>query len=267
MDAGKDSDDSSMPLKSLKRTRSLSQFFQYHFRRSNTNIFDSIQHPSHPFKLSQIFHLHTHPNPKPHFQDSFSYPLFPRLMTRNSHGKLVMLGESGAGKTSLINSMSGSLFSAEHTSTIGGQFSTFNIRVSHEVITIDVWDTAGQEVYRSLVEFYVRGAGAAILVTDVTDQLSFGALPMWIAFARTHVPSIQILLFANKCDVEGDWPVDELAKFARENECELFVGSAKTGIAVKEVFERAAGAVRDGGSAPAISSRELEGRSEKKNCC
>jgi small GTP-binding protein len=193
-------------------------------------------------------------------------------MTRKIRAKVVMLGESGAGKTSIVERMCHNFFSPEHNATVGGTFVSVNLSLHGETITLDVWDTAGQEVYRSLVSFYARDAQGAILVTDPTERAALLSLPKWITFARSQVPRVKILLFANKGDLANRRVVslDELAEFARENDCAFAHGSAKTGQGVADVFEKIAESIQ-AESQLEIDSPEyrqsLEGDGPTKKCC
>jgi small GTP-binding protein len=193
-------------------------------------------------------------------------------MARKVRAKVILLGDSGTGKTSIVQRMSRNVFSPEHNATIGGQFVSLILCVHGETVTLDIWDTAGQEVYRSLVSFYARDAQGAILVADPTDGAALLSLPKWISFARSYVPQVKILLFANKDDLANRRVVslDELAQFARDNDCSFAHGSAKTGQGVTDVFERIAESIQSETQieASAPEPQQLtEGGGSKEGCC
>jgi small GTP-binding protein len=154
--------------------------------------------------------------------------------------KIVMVGDSGVGKTAIVSRMSEGTFLPGHIPTVGAQFVTGNLSIDGNRLPFELWDTAGQEVYRSLVGFYARDARGALLVVDVTSRQSFDSLAEWLKFVRGESPGVKLVLFANKIDmVEQRVLTNEVLKaFADQNGLDLFQGSAKTGQAVPDAFER-----------------------------
>jgi small GTP-binding protein len=193
-------------------------------------------------------------------------------MARKIRAKIIMLGDSGTGKTSIVQRMCHNVFSPEHNATIGGQFVSLTLCLHGETVALDIWDTAGQEGYRALVSFYTRDAQGAILVADPTDGAALLSLPKWITFVRSHVPQVKILLFANKDDLANRRVVslDELAQFARDNDCGFAHGSAKTGQGVPDVFERIAESIQTEttpDASPSETRQLTEGDGSKEACC
>jgi small GTP-binding protein len=187
--------------------------------------------------------------------------------------KLIFLGESQVGKTSIIHKGLHGTLQGSSTSTIGCVSATITVRIRHGPVTLQVWDTAGQEVYRSLVHIYVRGARLAIIVVDVTERTSLDAVDQRLEVVRTGLPAMTpVFLVANKIDLvdEIEVPEDELKRVADANSLRLFRTSAKTGEGIGEVFEDAAEIVA--GTPPPIGVREygqaaridLAGR---RTCC
>jgi small GTP-binding protein len=152
--------------------------------------------------------------------------------------KVVMIGDSGSGKTAIINRMYHGVFRSSHIPTVGSSFVAITLKIEYADVILEVWDTAGQEVYRSLVGFYAREAKGAFVFFDVTSQSSFAALPAWIKFIRSESPSVKVILFGNKTDLSEDRRVSasQGEAFARANECEYIEGSAKTGINVSDAY-------------------------------
>jgi small GTP-binding protein len=112
--------------------------------------------------------------------------------------------------------------------------------VDDKPITLQVWDTAGQEMYRALVPVYLRGAQGAILVYDVAEVTSFQALPHWTGvITETLSPETVLFLAANKIDLEAEFAVDWDAGtgFAVSNKATFFKVSALTGEGVFELFQ------------------------------
>ncbi|KMZ65111.1 Ras-related protein Rab-25 [Zostera marina] len=116
--------------------------------------------------------------------------------------KLVVIGDSGVGKTSLLSRFTKNEFSFNSRSTIGVEFSTRTIRVQNKIIKAQIWDTAGQERYRAVTHAYYRGAVGAMLVYDIKNYESFVNLERWLKELRQHSdPDIVIMLIGNKADL------------------------------------------------------------------
>jgi small GTP-binding protein len=132
------------------------------------------------------------------------------------------------------------VFNEKHVPTIGSQFATIGVEIEQRPVVLDVWDTAGQEVYRSLVVFYTRDARGAFLLFDVTREPSFENLPKWLSFVRDRAPGVSVVLFANKCDLETDRAVspERIRAFADAEGLPVFEGSAKSGRNMRDAFER-----------------------------
>jgi small GTP-binding protein len=160
-------------------------------------------------------------------------------MSDEKHYKVVMLGDSSTGKTALVNCLFGSVFSDAHIPTVGGLFVALPLKIHDRKMIVELWDTAGQEAYRSLVGSYTRGATGAFLVTDATKQQSFETLSEWIRFANDHAEGIQVIIFANKIDLEKERVVakEDIENFANSNGVPLVEGSAKSGHNVRDAFE------------------------------
>eukprot|EP01084_Bolivina_argentea_P235029 395615_1 len=119
--------------------------------------------------------------------------------------KIIIIGESGVGKTAILHQYVMDKFIQEHKATIGADFLTKEVNVQDKVVTLQIWDTAGQERFQSLGNAFYRGADACILVYDVTDEESFKAIDHWrenfIAQAGIdNINQFPFLLLGNKCD-------------------------------------------------------------------
>jgi small GTP-binding protein len=159
-------------------------------------------------------------------------------MAEEHRFKIVMIGDSGVGKTAVVSRMSHSAFLPNHVPTVGSQFVTIEFTVEEQHLIFEVWDTAGQEVYRSLVGFYARDAKGAFLVFDVTSQNSFASLPNWIKFIQSESPAVKVIIFGNKTDLSGHRRIsaNQAQEFASANQCAYVEGSAKTGMGVSDAF-------------------------------
>ncbi|XP_059661471.1 ras-related protein RABA1f-like [Cornus florida] len=116
--------------------------------------------------------------------------------------KLVLIGDSGVGKSNLLSRFARNEFSLESKSTIGVEFATRSIRVDDKVVKAQIWDTAGQERYRAITSAYYRGAVGALIVYDVTRHVTFENVERWLKELRDHTDSnIAIMLVGNKADL------------------------------------------------------------------
>ena len=123
--------------------------------------------------------------------------------------KVVLLGDTGVGKSSLVLRFVTNSFKSYSESTIGASFMRKIMSVDGNKIKFQIWDTAGQEKYHSLAPMYYRGAAVAIVVYDITRKSSFTTLQMWIKELRQLGPEdIVIVIAANKCDLDDDREVE-----------------------------------------------------------
>jgi len=152
--------------------------------------------------------------------------------------KIVFLGKSGVGKTSITLRFCRDTFTDGTEATIGASFLTKMMTVNERQIKFEMWDTAGQERYRALAPMYYRNADAAVLVYDLTDSESFTSLQSWYQELQKNVPNCIIILAGNKLDLAEDRKVarETAQEFANEKECSLLEVSSKTGENVEELF-------------------------------
>ncbi|CAL9048110.1 ras-related protein Rab11D [Musa acuminata AAA Group] len=116
--------------------------------------------------------------------------------------KLVLIGDSGVGKSNLLSRFTRNEFNLESKSTIGVEFATRSITVDTKVLKAQIWDTAGQERYRAITSAYYRGAVGALLVYDVTRRPTFENVSRWLKELRDHTdPNIVVMLIGNKSDL------------------------------------------------------------------
>jgi len=154
--------------------------------------------------------------------------------------KLVLLGDSAVGKSSLVLRFVKKQFFEYQESTIGAAFLTQTIQLSDAIVKFEIWDTAGQERYHSLAPMYYRGAAAAVVVYDITNRQSFLRAKSWIKeLQRQGSPSIVICLAGNKLDLAEQRAVetDEARSYAEENNLLFFETSAKTNHQVNDLFK------------------------------
>jgi Ras-related protein Rab-7A len=157
--------------------------------------------------------------------------------------KIIVLGDSGVGKTSLLNRFVTSEFSQTYKATIGADFMRKEIVIDDKHISLQLWDTAGQERFQSLGSAFYRGADACILVYDITMMKTFDSITSWKQeFLNQCGPSdpntFPFMVVGNKCDLENDRTVS-IAKsnqWAREQDLPLIEASAKDNIHIEDIF-------------------------------
>ena len=155
--------------------------------------------------------------------------------------KVVLLGESGVGKTSIISQLMEQEFNDEQTATTGATFSTKTMVFDNKGICFEIWDTAGQEKYRALTKMFYKDAGAAILVYDITRQASFEELKnYWANQVKENAPKkIVLAVAANKSDLIDTEQVDEKTgrAFAKEIGAIFKSTTAKNQKGIEELFK------------------------------
>lgn len=153
--------------------------------------------------------------------------------------KLVLLGESAVGKSSLVLRFVKGQFLDYQESTIGAAFLTQTVCLNDTTVKFEIWDTAGQERYHSLAPMYYRGAQAAIVVYDITSYDSFDRAKKWVKeLQRQGNPNIVIALAGNKVDLASKRTVEieESQAYSEENGILFMETSAKTAANVNELF-------------------------------
>ncbi|KAL4646868.1 ras-related protein Rab-5A [Arapaima gigas] len=153
--------------------------------------------------------------------------------------KLVLLGESAVGKSSLVLRFVKGQFHEFQESTIGAAFLTQTVCLDDTTVKFEIWDTAGQERYHSLAPMYYRGAQAAIVVYDITNEESFARAKNWVKeLQRQASPNIVIALAGNKVDLANKRAVEfqGAQSYADDNSLLFMETSAKTSMNVSEIF-------------------------------
>ena len=158
--------------------------------------------------------------------------------------KMIVIGDAGVGKSCLTNRAAKDKFISNYSPTIGFEFLSFSTNIDNKIIKLQIWDTCGQEVYRSLITNFYRNASLAMMVYSIDSKESFLHINQWLKEVRIQSnPDVKIILIGNKADLENERAVDyDVAqKFKEENQILYFEEtSAKTGLNSKKVFEEAA---------------------------
>ena len=155
--------------------------------------------------------------------------------------KIVLVGDSGVGKTNLLARFSRNEFNLESRATIGVEFATKTITTENgDVIKAQIWDTAGQDRYRAIASSYYKGAVGALLVYDITKQQSFENVEKWLKELRENgVENMTLMLIGNKTDLAKNRMVktEDAAVYAEKEQMALIETSALDSSNVQLAFE------------------------------
>jgi small GTP-binding protein len=157
--------------------------------------------------------------------------------------KLVVAGEGGVGKTTLIIRYCEGHFKSDTRTTVGVGFASKDVELENEKVKLQIWDFGGEERFRFILPTYCKGANAAILAFDTTRFQSVKNLPEWVDIIRKNSGDIPIILVGTKVDIEEKRTVkpDEGESFAKKNRLHSYFDvSSKTGLNVENVFAKAA---------------------------
>jgi small GTP-binding protein len=154
--------------------------------------------------------------------------------------KIVLIGDSGVGKTNILSRYINNEFSMATKSTVGVEFGSKIIKQNDKTIKIQIWDTAGQERYKSITTAYYKGAKGAFVVYDITRRETFNNVNKWIGDLKTSGnEDVYILLIGNKSDLENarQVPTEEIEKKAEQLKVAFCETSALDGTNIEHAFE------------------------------
>ena len=182
--------------------------------------------------------------------EDYKWELLPDDYTKyDMNFKIIVIGDSGVGKSCLTNKATKNIFEESYNATVGFEFFSFNIRMNNKVIKMQIWDTCGQELYRSLITNFYRNSSLAVMVYSITNKESFDNGDVWLKELRMHSnPDAKVFLIGNKIDLEAERKVDtdQGEKFAKDHQFHLFMeSSAKTGHNAQKIFIEAAKVLYD----------------------
>eukprot|EP00727_Mastigamoeba_balamuthi_P005260 m51a1_g14732 putative ras-related protein rab-11a-like (215) ;mRNA; f:233257-234164 len=203
--------------------------------------------------------------------------------------KVVLIGDSGVGKSNLLSRFTRNEFNLETKSTIGVEFATRSIQCQDKVIKAQIWDTAGQERYRAITSAYYRGAVGALLVYSIASRVTFKNVERWLTELRENADrNIVIMLVGNKSDLRHlrEVPTEEAKEFSEKNGLSFIETSALDSSNVETAFQQILSSIYslvsrpnpvDGGSAAEdkvkVDKIDLQAAPakaagpEKKGCC
>jgi len=202
--------------------------------------------------------------------------------------KIIVVGDSGTGKSNLLTRECKNQFDANSKPTIGVEYMTKNFQVSGSSIKTQIWDTAGQERYKSVTSSLYKGAHGVLIVYDITKQSSFDSVEKWLTEVQDRTePEITIMLIGNKCDLKAQRQVktEDAAAYAQKRGLVFFETSALDMTNVESAFQRivdeiekppvsaarqekaAAIDISAGGVKVQITNVEPQPVEKKKGCC
>jgi Ras-related protein Rab-6A len=158
--------------------------------------------------------------------------------------KIIFIGDSGVGKSCLTSKAVKNTFEDYYQATVGFEFLTYNLKLNDKVIKMQIWDTCGQEIYKSLITNFYRNSSLAIVTYSIDNRESFQHAENWLNDLRSQAnPDVRIFLVGNKADLEEERKVnkEEGEKYRADQNLDLFMEtSAKTGYNAKNVLMEAA---------------------------
>ena len=147
--------------------------------------------------------------------------------------KIIVIGDSGVGKSCLTTQAVRNNFEEFYTATVGFEFLTFNMRINNNVLKLQIWDTCGQEVYKSLISNFYRNSSLALILYAINNRDTFVHAETWLNDLKNQAnPNVKVFLVGNKSDLENERVVskEEGEKFKEEKKLDRFIEtSAKTG--------------------------------------
>ncbi|XP_071837934.1 ras-related protein Rab-10-like [Apostichopus japonicus] len=193
--------------------------------------------------------------------------------------KLLLIGDSGVGKTCILFRFSDDTFNTTFISTIGIDFKIKTVELQGKKIKLQIWDTAGQERFHTITTSYYRGAMGIMLVYDITQEKTFENIAKWLRNIQEHAnEDVEKMLLGNKCDMEDKRMISKERgeTIAKENGIKFMETSAKSNINVETAFMTLAEDIlkkypqKDASSSPGSikpGEKDPGGGSGSKGCC
>ena len=166
--------------------------------------------------------------------DEFNMELLPEDFAQYDISfKIIVIGDSGVGKSCLTTQAVRNNFQEFYQATVGFEFLTFNLRINNNVVKLQIWDTCGQEVYKSLISNFYRNSSLALILYAINNRDSFKHAENWLNDLKNQSnPNVRVFLVGNKSDLENERVVtkEEAEQFKNEKKLDKFIEtSAKTG--------------------------------------
>ena len=188
--------------------------------------------------------------------------------------KIMFIGNSSVGKTSIIKRYSKNIFSTSYISTLGIDFESKNINIDNKTINLQIWDTAGQEKYKVLSKNYYNNSNAFIIVYDITNLESFESVMNWIDQIKENAPeNVKSILLGNKSDLEEKRKIseEEGKNLAKKININFYETSAQNGVNIeKAIDDLVKDVINDENfikeNTPKLARNKLK-TEKKKKCC
>lgn len=197
--------------------------------------------------------------------------------------KVVIVGDSGVGKSNILSRFVQDEFSSDCRATVGVELSTKSYKIGGKVIKLHLWDTAGQERFKSITSAYYKGSKGAIVVYDITNKESFEHLNKWLSEIRElGGKNINVIVCGNKCDLESERKVskEEGIDKCKSNSIGFFETSALSSINIDTAFKKLLEEIYTTSIKAAIEQSEVDftqgdalkiepkkGENSKSGCC
>ena len=155
--------------------------------------------------------------------------------------KFIIVGDSSVGKSNILLRFSRNVFDPGHQATLGIEFANKHLQYNNTDYLVQVWDTAGQENFRSVTRAYYKASAVAMVVYDISNEESFQHIQTWIKDCKELAPkTVQLVLIGNKSDLEDQRVIstERGQELARENNMQFFETSALNGNGVEEAFQK-----------------------------
>ena len=193
--------------------------------------------------------------------DDFDY-------SAQQENKVVLVGDMGVGKTTIIRRFLTDVFDTNLEMTVGAANIKATVKLTDgSSIDLTIWDTAGQERYQSLIPLYLRKAKAVILVCDVTRKNTAQTLDVIYTSLSDIDSNCALLLVGNKIDLEERLDYDELQAWAKEHNMDFMPASAKTGYGINTIFMNVGNLIQQNRVLESEEDYQQRIRSSKKYCC
>jgi Ras-related protein Rab-1A len=152
--------------------------------------------------------------------------------------KILIIGDSNVGKTSILLQYTSDFFQELHIATIGVEFKLKEITLDNVVYKLNIWDTAGQERFRAITKSFFKAADGIVFVYDVTDKNTFNNMKNWVKDAESKTNNFKSVIVGNKIDLKDlrTVTIEEGQNFASKKKCPFFESSAKERINIDEIF-------------------------------
>ena len=195
-------------------------------------------------------------------------------MIKESVYKVLLLGDTNVGKTCFLFKYTDNIFHENHIATIGLDYRVKKIKLKNgKEISLQIWDTAGQDRFRAITKNYYKGAHGIVLIYDITNNQTFENVSKWVNQIHEEVSlNVVIFLAGNKIDLEEKREISyEIGeKLAKELGCTFFEASAKTGVNIDEIFNELAeslDAIYGKNIVKQTENLRHDGKETKKKCC